>query len=145
MLLARFGLISRPSYDGPLDAHDREHAIAKYRWRIAVTRELLVATQRMTFKQWQEKLGKSMSIQVVPDALNLQPHEVGRLIKQGHLPLHTFRADDGRVYRMVRSRDVRMLAMVLRPPAIRDMARALHTLMNDKPTETRSLRRRRAA
>jgi hypothetical protein len=92
-----------------------------------------MATQRMTLGQWQEKLGDAMSIYMVPEALNLEPHEVGRLVQKGHLPLHTFRADDDRVYRMVRKRDVKIVKVTLRPTAVQYMARALHTIMQQDP------------
>ena len=61
---------------------------------------------RMSMKQWKQSLGESLPLERVPDALEMPSMQVLKAVNDGRLKLHTFRAVDGRVFRMVRTRDL---------------------------------------
>ena len=84
----------------------------------------------LTLKQWQTELGDSTPLDQVPDELSLTPREVGLAVKSGQLKIQTFRAHNGQTFRRVRRRDLKILKMTLRPPSIRDFARAFEQMMD---------------
>lgn len=61
---------------------------------------------RMTMGQWRSKLGDAISLEQAPKQFGLTSMQMLRAVKTGKVPLHTFRASDGRVFRMVKARDV---------------------------------------
>ena len=61
---------------------------------------------RMTMKQWRQQLGDAVALEEAPQTLGMPSMQVLRAVNSGKVPLHTFRAVDGRVFRMVRTRDL---------------------------------------
>jgi hypothetical protein len=61
---------------------------------------------RMTMGQWRERLGDAVSLDEAPRQMGMASMQVVRAVNSGKVPLHTFRAADGRVFRMVRTRDL---------------------------------------
>ncbi len=60
-----------------------------------------MAKQRMRFRDWYQKLGEPVPLGLVPQLLDIPRDEVKRAVKDGQLRVFTFRAETGRVYRMV--------------------------------------------
>jgi len=61
---------------------------------------------QMTMGQWRSKLGDAVALEQAPKHSGMSSMQVLRGVKTGKLPLHTFRAADGRVFRMVKTRDL---------------------------------------
>ncbi|MEM9345752.1 MAG: hypothetical protein AAGB26_03950 [Planctomycetota bacterium] len=61
---------------------------------------------RMTMGQWRRRLGEAVALEEAPKLSGLSSMQVLRAVKTGKVPLHTFRAADGRVFRMVKTRDL---------------------------------------
>ncbi len=61
---------------------------------------------QMTMGQWRSKLGEAVALEQAPKQSGLSSMQVLRAVKTGKVPLHTFRAADGRVFRMVKTRDL---------------------------------------
>jgi|GEM_PF-2053690 len=61
---------------------------------------------QMTMGQWRKQLGEAVELERAPYKLGLPAMQLLRAVKTGKVPLHTFRAADGRVFRMVKTRDV---------------------------------------
>ena len=61
---------------------------------------------QMTMGQWRNRLGEAVSLEQAPKQSGLSSMQVLRAVKTGKVPLHTFRAADGRVFRMVKTRDL---------------------------------------
>ena len=61
---------------------------------------------RMTMGQWREQLGDAVALEEAPRKLGVPSMALLRAVKTGKVPLHTFRAADGRVFRMVKAGDV---------------------------------------
>ena len=61
---------------------------------------------RMTMGQWRQKLGDAVPIEEAPRKFGMAGMTLLMAVKTGKVPLHTFRAADGRVFRMVKTRDV---------------------------------------
>ena len=61
---------------------------------------------RMTMGQWRQRLGDAVALEQAPQQSGLTSMQVLRAVKSGKVPLHTFRAADGRVFRMVKTRDL---------------------------------------
>lgn len=61
---------------------------------------------KMTMGQWRSKLGDAVALEQAPKQFGLTSMQVLRAVKTGKVPLHTFRASDGRVFRMVKTRDL---------------------------------------
>ena len=61
---------------------------------------------RMSMKQWRQKLGDAVALEDAPRQAGMPSMQVLRAVNSGKVPLHTFRAADGRVFRMVRTRDL---------------------------------------
>ena len=61
---------------------------------------------RMTLGQWRQRLGDAVALEEAPKQLGMASMQVLRAVNTGKVPLHTFRAADGRVFRMVRTRDL---------------------------------------
>ena len=60
-----------------------------------------MATVRMNFKQWYERLDRPVLVDLVGRILKMDRDEVVRAIRAGRLRVCTFKADNGKVYRMV--------------------------------------------
>ena len=61
---------------------------------------------RMTMGQWRSRLGDAVALEQAPRQSGMSSMQVLRAVKTGKVPLHTFRAADGRVFRMVKTRDL---------------------------------------
>lgn len=61
---------------------------------------------RMTMGQWRSRLGDVVALEQAPKQTGLTSMQVLRAVKTGKVPLHTFRAADGRVFRMIKTRDL---------------------------------------
>ena len=61
---------------------------------------------QMTMGQWRRRLGDAISLEQAPTQTGLTSMQVLRAVKSGKVPLHTFKASDGRVFRMVKTRDL---------------------------------------
>jgi len=61
---------------------------------------------QMTMGQWRSRLGEAVALEQAPKQSGLTSMQVLRAVKTGKVPLHTFRAADGRVFRMVKTRDL---------------------------------------
>lgn len=61
---------------------------------------------RMTMGQWRQQLGDAVALEQAPKQFGLTSMQMLRAVKSGKVPLHTFRAADGRVFRMVKTRDL---------------------------------------
>ncbi|MFK7788100.1 MAG: hypothetical protein AB8C95_01235, partial [Phycisphaeraceae bacterium] len=64
------------------------------------------AMAQMTMGQWRSRLGEAVALEQAPKQSGLTSMQVLRAVKTGKVPLHTFRAADGRVFRMVKTRDL---------------------------------------
>ena len=72
---------------------------------------------QMTMGQWRSKLGDAVALEQAPKQTGLTSMQVLRAVKTGKVPLHTFRAADGRVFRMVKTRDLQQYQSQAPPPA----------------------------
>lgn len=61
---------------------------------------------QMTMRQWRRRLGEVIALEQAPTQSGLTSMQVLRAVKSGKVPLHTFKASDGRVFRMVKTRDL---------------------------------------
>lgn len=61
---------------------------------------------KMTLGQWRAQLGDAVPVDLAPGQLGIHAMQLLKGINTGKVPLHTFRAGDGRVFRMVKTRDV---------------------------------------
>ena len=61
---------------------------------------------RMTMGQWRSRLGDAVALEQAPRLTGMSSMQVLKAVKTGKVPLHTFRASDGRVFRMVKTRDL---------------------------------------
>lgn len=71
---------------------------------------------QMTMGQWRSKLGDAVALEQAPRQTGLTSMQVLRAVKTGKVPLHTFRAADGRVFRMVKTRDLQQYQSQGTPP-----------------------------
>ncbi|MFI4859258.1 MAG: hypothetical protein ACIAXF_01115 [Phycisphaerales bacterium JB063] len=60
----------------------------------------------MTMRQWKQALGEHIALEQVPRETGLPSMQIIRAVNQGELRMHTFRASDGRVFRVVRRSDL---------------------------------------
>lgn len=61
---------------------------------------------QMTMGQWRRRLGDAVELEQAPKHSGMTSMQVLRAVKTGKVPLHTFRAADGRVFRMVKTHDL---------------------------------------
>ena len=62
---------------------------------------------RMTLGQWRKRLGDAVPLEAgARSSCSMPSMQVIQAVNRGKVPLHTFRAADGRVFRMVRTRDL---------------------------------------
>ncbi len=74
---------------------------------------------QMSLGQWRKRLGDAVALDDAPKQLGIPSMQVLRAVNTGKVPLHTFRAADGRVFRMVRTRDLeRYTAQPTQQPVI---------------------------
>lgn len=71
---------------------------------------------QMSMKQWKQALGQALPLEQVPTTLDMPSMQVLKAVNDGQLRLHTFRATDGRVFRMVRTRDLEAYQQRLNEP-----------------------------
>jgi hypothetical protein len=83
----------------------------------------------MSFGQWKRRMGAAVPLRQIPQELGLTPRQVGALVKRGSLPVHTFKAPGGVVFRMVRQSDLEMVRASLKPPTLTDLAAAFETMV----------------
>lgn len=62
---------------------------------------------KMTLGQWRQTLGDAVALEEAPARLNVPAMQLLRGVNTGKVPLYTFRAADGRVFRMVKASDVK--------------------------------------
>lgn len=72
---------------------------------------------RMTMGQWRQRLGDAVALEQAPRQFGLTSMQMLRAVKSGKVPLHTFRAADGRVFRMVKTRDLQAYQQQASAPA----------------------------
>lgn len=72
---------------------------------------------RMSMKQWKMNLGPAVPLEQVPAELEVPSIQVLKAVNDGRLRTHAFRAIDGRVFRMVRTRDLEAYQQRLSDPA----------------------------
>lgn len=74
---------------------------------------------KMTMGQWRQQLGDAVALEEAPKKTGMPSMQLLRALKTGRVKLHTFRASDGRVFRMVRTRDIeRYKAQATQKPVI---------------------------
>ena len=100
-----------------------------------------MTTRSTTFKKWYAELGEAVPVGLVPELLNIPWQQVAGAIRRGELPVYTFRADNGRVFRMVRLLDLQLYRK--NPLTVQGMARALAAMMHS--TQHGPAKRRTAA
>ncbi|MCC5829544.1 MAG: hypothetical protein JJU36_08855 [Phycisphaeraceae bacterium] len=83
--------------------------------------------QQVTFKQWYARLGESVPLDTAPRILGRSVEEIEHAVRTGALPVHRFEAADGRIFRLVRVRD--LFALGQNPLTIRGLARALQIMV----------------
>ena len=64
------------------------------------------STRTMTLRQWMTSLGDAIPLADAPQASGLPALELARGIRRGELAVREFRAEDGRVFRMIRKADL---------------------------------------
>ena len=72
----------------------------------------------MTMKQWKTALGRHIPLEQVPDSLGMPQMQVLQAVNSGKLRMHTFKSGDGRVFRMVRTRDIEAYKQLAARPKI---------------------------
>ncbi|MCE9589182.1 MAG: hypothetical protein K8S99_01515 [Planctomycetes bacterium] len=65
-------------------------------------------TRSMTFRQWYASLREPVHADFVPEILEISREEFLRAVRDGRLPIRTFRAGDGRVFRLIESPYIRL-------------------------------------
>lgn len=61
---------------------------------------------KMTLGQWKATLGDAIQLELAPGKCGIHPMQLVKGINAGKVKLHTFRGSDGRVFRMVKIKDV---------------------------------------
>ena len=67
-----------------------------------------MAAEKTSFKQWYRQVDEPVPLHFVPDLLKVSRAQVARAVKAGKLRVLTFRADNGKVYRMVPRLDLKL-------------------------------------
>lgn len=62
--------------------------------------------RQITLWQWFRRLGDPVPVDMIGPLLKIEPAEVSAAIRTGQLPVHTFKAATGRIFRVVRFEDV---------------------------------------
>lgn len=65
-----------------------------------------MAGRQMSFRRWREQLGEAITIEEAASAFRLTLPEIGAAARRGRLPVYAFRAQDGRVFRLIRVDDL---------------------------------------
>ena len=86
-----------------------------------------MAIQRMSFKRWHAQTGQPVPLDLVPQLLQVSPAKVRRAVAAGELRVLTFRADNGKVYRMVPRADLHLYGK--NPLTIKRLAIAMQKLI----------------
>jgi len=88
-----------------------------------------MAKVKMTFKQWHASLGgDAVQLGLLPGVLGVSEKAVAKLVVSGQLRMHTFKANDGRVFRLVKRADVQRVKAQL--DAARDRVKAKPSMAN---------------
>lgn len=85
--------------------------------------------QKMTFRQWHATLRDPVHAEFVPEMLGISRDEFLRAAREGRLPIRTFRAGDGRVFRMVEMPYIRLYGknpLLTREQVLRGFARLIN-------------------
>ncbi len=82
----------------------------------------------MSYKQWRNKLGAAVPLNLLPEVMRRPRTEVAALIRRKEIQVHTFKFPDGRVVRLVRLFDIMKFGH--NPLTIDGMARALETIVS---------------
>jgi len=61
---------------------------------------------KISMGQWRAKLGEAVTLEEAPTKTGMPSMQILKAVRTGRVPLHTFRAADGRVFRMIRTRDI---------------------------------------
>jgi len=88
-----------------------------------------MASLVISFGRWKRSLGKALPLRRAPQELGLTARQVGALVKRGSLPVHSFKAPSGAVFRMVRRCDLELIRASMKPPELLDLAAALQTMV----------------
>jgi hypothetical protein len=67
-----------------------------------------MAAEKLNFKHWYHQADEPVPLHFVPELLNISRTQVARAVKDGKLRVLTFRADNGKVYRMVPRLDLKL-------------------------------------
>lgn len=93
-----------------------------------------MSTHRTTYKQWYANLGETVLLTLVPELLGIPAEKVTQAIRRRELSVHTFRAENDRVFRMVRLRDLQVYGK--NPLTLEGMARAVAAMLHEsRPPE----------
>lgn len=85
----------------------------------------------MTMGQWRRRLGEAIALEQAPTQSGLSSMQVLRAVKTGKVPLHTFKAADGRIFRMVKTRDLQAYLEQAPEPAAEPSATPQPTITMD--------------
>lgn len=83
----------------------------------------------MTFRQWHATLREPVHADFVPEMLGISVKEFLQASRDGVLPMRTFRAEDGRVFRMVEMPYIRLYGrnpLLTREQVLRGFARLIN-------------------
>ncbi|QDU72479.1 hypothetical protein [Mucisphaera calidilacus] len=90
----------------------------------------------MTFAAWKRSIGPAVTLGQLPELTQKKPAEIARAIREGLLPIRTFRAATGVSYQRVRIEDVLLFLRgktASRPKVtMEDMARAFRQMVGEQ-------------
>lgn len=92
--------------------------------------------QRLTYGQWRRRLGPVVELEDLPEALGINRKAAAKAIGMGELTFHSFRAVDGRVFRVVTKREVDRYRLTRRPLSIDSMRDALARMVRSQTPTT---------
>jgi len=89
---------------------------------------------KQSYRQWMQLIAPAVPLDLVPQISGRSRAEVMQDIQSQRMPVQTFRAQDGRVFRMVRLKD--LVTQEYGKITLKGMARAMESLM-DQPAANR--------
>lgn len=93
-------------------------------------------TTTMTLRQWATLLGDAIPLADIVEETGLPAIELARAIRRGRIVVREFRAHDGRVFRMVRRKDLERYAAQRPRITLEGMQRAFAKMAGDTPQPT---------
>jgi len=93
---------------------------------------------KMTLRQWSTWLGDAVHLAEAPRAAVLPTLEIARAIRRGALRVREFRAEDGRVFRMIRRAELDAYAASRPRLTLEGMQRAFASLAEDDDAPRRA-------